>query len=160
MFRKAASALFLVLAVVALSSFRLPASGGKSDSAVYDVRGAFVTVAGGIDPVLGREIESHLKAAIRATVRTEPLPRVIVSLRVDEMTHKPFLFGHRQHVRFTVKVASVADGSVIAVGVYSARSTNGWALPEKVAWIAGKALSLAPPSGMSVAMALEAAFQP
>lgn len=160
MFRKVASALFLLLAVAALSAFRLPPAGGKSDAMLYDIRGAFVTAGPGIAPALAREVEQRLKAAIRATVREEPLPRIVVSVRIDEISGKPFLFGQRYKARFTVKAASVANGTVIAVGVYTARSANGWALAEKIARTAGKALSLDLPGGISVAMALEAALQP
>lgn len=160
MFRKAASLLFLLIAVTSLSAFRMPPAGARADGALYDVRGAFVTVGEGIAPALAREVEQRLKTAVQATVRKEPLPRVVVSVRIDQITQTPFFFGQRHKVRFTVKAASVANGSVIAVGVYSASSANGWALAEKIARIAGKALALEPPGGISVAMALESAFQP
>lgn|SRR6218665_3690013 len=157
--KKAASFLFLVLAVATLSAFRMPVSNGKAVAMLYDVRGAFVTVGEDVSPAMARDVEQRLKAAIQATVRTEPLPRVIVSVKVDEITRQPFFFGQRYKARFTVKAASVADGSVIAIGVYSASSANGWALAEKIARKAGKALMLEAPGGLSVALALEAAFQ-
>ena len=160
MFRKVASALFLLLAVVSLSAFRMPVTSNRGDAVLYDVRGAFVTVGEGISPALARDVEQHLKSSIQATTRKEPLPRVVVSVRVDSITQTPFFFGQRHRARFTVKAASVANGSVIAVGVYSASSANGWVLSEKIARIAAKALSLDPPGGMSVALALEAALQP
>ena len=159
MYRKAASLLFLVVAVIGLAGFRMPAA-NRADGTVYDIRGAFVTVGEGISPSLARDVESRIKAAVQATVRSEPLPRVVVSVRIDEIGETPFFFGKRLKARFTVKAASVANGSVIAVGVYTASSANGWALAEKIARIAGKALSLDPQGGLSVAMALEAALQP
>lgn len=160
MVRKAASILFLLLAVAGLSAFRMPPSGGKADGALYDVRGAFVTVGEGIAPAFARDVEQRLKSAIQATMRKEALPRVVVSVRIDQITQTPYFLGQRHKARFTVKAASVANGAVVAVGVYSASSANGWVLAEKIARAAGKALSLDSPGGISVALALDSAFEP
>lgn len=160
MIRNAASVLFLVVAVAMLSAFRMPVTGKPVNSTLYDVRGAFVTVGKGVSPETARDIERLLKASIQATVRTEPLPRVIASLRVDEITRKPFLFGQRYYSRFTVKVASVANGAVIAMGVYTVEAANRAVLNEKIVRAAGNALSLTSPDGLSVSLALDAALHP
>lgn len=160
MFRKVASVLLVLVACLGLMAFRMPQSGPAAGSAMlFDVRGVFVTGAHGISRELIAGVEGRLKSAVQATVRREALPRVVVSVRIDEYHRTATLFGARYRARFTVKAASVANGGVIAAGVYTARSATNWALPEKIARSAGKALSLAPPSGLSVAMALEAALQ-
>lgn len=160
MFRKAASVLVVLVAFLGLSAFRMPQSGtGNGDAMLFDVRGVFVTVAQGVAPEMARDVEQRLKSAVQATVRHEVLPRVVVSVKIDEIQRSKWLLGVRYKAKFTVKAASVVNGSVIAAGVYTARSGSTLVLPEKIARTAGKALSLAPPSGMSVAMAIEAALQ-
>ncbi|MCA0256516.1 MAG: hypothetical protein LCH47_07990 [Proteobacteria bacterium] len=160
MFRKAASVLVVLVAFLGVTAFRMPQSGASSaDAMLFDVRGIFVTVAQGVSPELARDVEQRLKSAVQATVRREVLPRVVVSVKIDEVQPVKWLFGVRYKTKFTVKAASVINGSVIAAGVYSARTANPSFLPDKIARTAGRALSLAPPSGMSVAMAIEAALQ-
>lgn len=160
MFRNIPSVLFIALAVLTLASFRMPAGDGKDGGMVYDIRGAFVTVGEEIDPRLARTVEQHLKAAIRATERSESLPRVVVSVRIDELKRDDSFFGPRIRARFTVKAAAVNSGAVIAVGVYSARSRSDRSLAHRISRAAARALSLEAPADLSLGQALEAAFMP
>ncbi|WP_284777552.1 hypothetical protein [Agrobacterium sp. lyk4-40-TYG-31] len=110
----------IMLASLALMSFRLEPKSGEGERLLYDVRGAFVAARPDISAELMQSIQYHMSNAIKATTRDRTRPRVVLTIRVISVTKGPFIFGERASARVVVRAAAVQTGEVIAESAFTA----------------------------------------
>ncbi|WP_117191077.1 hypothetical protein [Rhizobium terrae] len=118
MFRCVLRFVLILLAVLPLTAFRMPAGNEAREKLLYDVRGAFVTARPTVPQGLVIATDMLVDEAIRSTVRKTMLPRTIISVRIEETSHMPLMIGSRHEARVTVKAISVSTGEPIAEGTF------------------------------------------
>ncbi|WP_105424473.1 hypothetical protein [Neorhizobium tomejilense] len=118
MFRRLSRFCLIALTALPLMSFRLEQANTAQEKLFYDVRGAFVTARPDVPKELVIATDMLVDEAIRATVRSIALPRTIISVRIDEMSHMPMLIGSRHEAKVTVQAISVNSGEPIARGTF------------------------------------------
>lgn len=87
-------------------------------SQIYDVRSAVVLSGPNIPRALLAGIADRVNAAIAATVRDTPLPRVVVTIRVVTVEKEQGYQKDRNSAKIEVNAASVDNGEVIAVSSF------------------------------------------
>lgn len=88
----------------------------------YDVRDISVIADARVPEALMARVDRQVAAAIAVTRRREPLPRVVLTVKIDDFrlgTRFPF---HLSHARFRMTATSVDSGNPIATGTYVVRS--------------------------------------
>ena len=117
----------------------------------YDVRDVSVIADVRVPEALIARVEDQVSDAIEGTRRREPLPRVVLTVKIDD-----FGLGRRfppqlSHARFRVTAASVDSGDPVAVGIYTVRAgsndpaTANAVLAAAIASHIRYAFALAPP---------------
>lgn len=110
----------VALAALALMSFTMPPERkGRAGAPVYDVRGAFVAARGDTSHRLIQEIHHHIAASIDRTMRPTVNPRVVLTVRLDEVVRLPVFFSTWYSAKVNVKAASVVNGEVIAMADFA-----------------------------------------
>lgn len=104
----------VLLASLALMSFRLGPETGERDRLIYDVRGAFVAARPDVSPELMQSIHYQVANAINDTVRVRARPRVVLTIRLESYSKGSLLLGQRASVKAVVRAAAVQTGEVIA----------------------------------------------
>lgn len=104
----------VLLASLALMSFRIGPEAREGDRLIYDVRGAFVAARPDISPELMQSIHYQVSNAINDTVRVRARPRVVLTIRLDAYARGSLFLGQRASVKATVRAAAVQTGEVIA----------------------------------------------
>ncbi|WP_454849555.1 hypothetical protein [Rhizobium binxianense] len=94
----------------------------KPPEPMYDVRSAVVLSGPHMPAALLSGISDRVNAAIHATVRTTPLPRVVLTIRVVSIEKGLGYQRDRNLARISIDAASVDDGSVIAVTSFEVTS--------------------------------------
>ena len=94
----------------------------KQEKPVYDVRSAVVLSSATMSAELLSGISDRVNAAIRATVRTSELPRVVLTIRIVSVTKGLGFQKDRNVAKVSIDAASVEDGSVIAVTSFEVTS--------------------------------------
>ncbi|MGV8936856.1 MAG: hypothetical protein ACOH2J_07005 [Allorhizobium sp.] len=90
----------------------------------YDVRDVSIIADARVPEALLSRVDREVSAAIAATRRSQPLPRVVLTVKIDDFrigTRFPF---HLSHARFRMTAASVDSGNPIATGTYIVRSAS------------------------------------
>jgi hypothetical protein len=125
----------IAIAAVALMSFRLERAGGEREALLYDVRAAFVAAWGDVPHPLVARTDRLVNEAILSTVRTVPLPRAVLTVRINAVHSIPVIVGTRRSATVTVKAVGVASGEVIAEGTFdvSAHAVRAAAINEHLA---------------------------
>ncbi|CAD7045970.1 hypothetical protein REJC140_04030 [Pseudorhizobium endolithicum] len=116
--RSAPYCLLIVAAALALMSFRLDRNGKERESLLYDVRAAFVAAWGDVPHPLVAKTDRLVNEAILSTVRTTPLPRAVLAVRIEAVDFIPTIVGVRRSATVTVEAIAVANGDVIAQGTF------------------------------------------
>lgn len=109
----------ILLAALALMSFRLDAKPAGTEALYYDVRGAFVTARADVPQLLVTETDRLVNAAIDETVRPTVLPRTVLAVRIDRVIAEPAMLGSRRSATVTVEAFGVGDGEVVAAGSFT-----------------------------------------
>ncbi|BCH54634.1 hypothetical protein RvVAR031_22440 [Agrobacterium vitis] len=101
----------------------------------YDIRAVTVLAGPKVPLALVQGVERRLSAAIAATVRSEVLPRVILTVRVETMASGLGLDKRHNEAEVKVSAASVETGDVVAQGSFKVLTiTNDQTLgPESLA---------------------------
>jgi type IV pilus biogenesis protein CpaD/CtpE len=94
----------------------------KQEKPVYDVRGAVVLSSMTMSAELLSGISDRVNAAIRGTVRTSELPRVVLTIRIVSIAKGLGFQKDRNVAKVSIDAASVEDGSVIAVTSFEVTS--------------------------------------
>jgi type IV pilus biogenesis protein CpaD/CtpE len=94
----------------------------KQEKPVYDVRGAVVLSSTTMSAELLSGISDRVNAAIRGTVRTSELPRVVLTIRIVSIAKGLGFQKDRNVAKVSIDAASVEDGSVIAVTSFEVTS--------------------------------------
>ncbi|MGO4194477.1 hypothetical protein AB4Z13_03830 [Rhizobium sp. YAF28] len=94
----------------------------KQEKPVYDVRGAVVLSSTTMSAELLSGISDRVNAAIRGTVRTSELPRVVLTIRIVSVAKGLGFQKDRNVAKVSIDAASVEDGSVIAVTSFEVTS--------------------------------------
>ena len=110
----------LVLASLALMSFRLETETRDADRLLYDVRGAFVAARPEVSADLMQTIHYEISSAIQATTRDKTRPRVVLTIRLLTVTNTSLMFGERASARVLVRAAAVQTGEVVAETTFTA----------------------------------------
>ena len=110
----------ILLASLALMSFRLEPEAGGGERLLYDVRGAFVAARPDISADIMQSIHYRVSNAIKSTMRDETRPRVVLTIRLVSVTKGSFMFGERASARVIVRAAAVQTGEVIAEAKFTA----------------------------------------
>ncbi|NKN37871.1 hypothetical protein HFC70_16080 [Agrobacterium sp. a22-2] len=90
----------------------------------YDVRDISVIADSRVSPVLIAGIDRRISASIGATRRPEPLPRVVLAVRVENYAVGTGIGRRLNEARFRVSAISVENGETIATGVFDVYSTS------------------------------------
>jgi hypothetical protein len=91
----------------------------KAPEPTYDVRSAVVTSAPGIAPPgLLSATGDRVNAAIAATTRNTPLPKVALIIRLAEVRKGQGFSEERNVAKVTIDATSVSTGSVIAIASF------------------------------------------
>ena len=88
----------------------------------YDVREVAVLANGRVSPALIRGVDSRVSHAISATIRTQPLPRVVLSVKIDRVVKGVGESRDRNEATFSVDVFAVDNGALLANGMFKAIS--------------------------------------
>ncbi|MBF2715793.1 hypothetical protein [Agrobacterium vitis] len=101
----------------------------------YDIRAVTVLAGPKVPLVLVQGVERRLSAAVAATVRSEVLPRMILTVRVEAMASGLGLDKQHNEAEIKVSAASVETGDVVAQGAFKVLTiTNDQTLgPESLA---------------------------
>jgi hypothetical protein len=110
----------VLLASFALMSFRLEPEVSDSDKLLFDVRGAFVAARPDVSGELMQSIQYQISNAIRSTTRDRGRPRVVLTIRVMNVSRGSFILGERASARVVVRAAAVQTGEVIAQAAFTA----------------------------------------
>ncbi len=110
--------LLVAAAALALMSFRLERAGGEREVLLYDVRAAFVAAWGDVPHPLVARTDRLVNEAILSTVRAIPLPRAVLTVRINAVHSIPVIVGARRSATVTVEAIGVASGEVIAEGTF------------------------------------------
>ncbi len=110
----------IMLASLALMSFRLEPKAGEGERLLYDVRGAFVAARPDISPELMQSIHYQMSNAIKSTTRDKTRPRVVLTIRLISVDRGSFMFGERASARVVVRAAAVQTGEVVAETKFTA----------------------------------------
>lgn len=110
----------IMLAALALMSFRLTPEAVEGDRLLYDVRGAFVAARPDVSPELMQSIHYQISNAIQATTRDMMRPRVVLTIRLVSVTKSAIMFGERASARVIVRAAAVQTGEVVAETKFTA----------------------------------------
>jgi type IV pilus biogenesis protein CpaD/CtpE len=94
----------------------------KQEKPVYDVRSAVVLSSTTMSAELLSGISDRVNAAIRGTVRTSELPRVVLTIRIVSIAKGLGFQKDRNVAKVSIDAASVEDGSVIAVTSFEVTS--------------------------------------
>jgi len=84
----------------------------------YDIRAVTVLAGPKVPVALIEGVERRLSAAVDATVRSEVLPRVILTVRVESMAGQLGLDKQHNEALVQVSAASVETGEVVAKGEF------------------------------------------
>jgi len=82
----------------------------------YDVRAAVVMAGPDVPLPLVQGVERRVSDAVAATVRTEVLPRVVLTVRLDNVATSIGLDKNKNEVEVKVTAASVDTGAVVSEG--------------------------------------------
>lgn len=104
----------VVLASLALMSFRLGPETRERERLIYDVRGAFIAARPDVSPELMQSIHYQVSNAIGDTVRVRARPRVVLTIRLESFSRASLLLGKRASVKVVVRAAAVQTAEVIA----------------------------------------------
>ncbi|KQO81011.1 hypothetical protein [Rhizobium sp. Leaf262] len=110
----------VLLASLALMSFRLEPEAGDGGKLLYDVRGAFVAAKPDVSPELMQSIHYHMSNAIKSTTRDQTRPRVVLTIRLLAVTKGSLILGERASARVVVRAAAVQTGEVVAETSFTA----------------------------------------
>ncbi|MES5096920.1 hypothetical protein ABUK73_01685 [Agrobacterium sp. BA1120] len=110
----------ILLASLALMSFRLEPETSDGERLLYDVRGAFVAARPDISAELMQSIQYQMSNAIKSTTRDRTRPRVVLTIRLISVTKGSFIFGERASARVVVRAAAVQTGEVVAESAFTA----------------------------------------
>ncbi len=110
----------ILLASLALMSFRLEPGTSDGERLLYDVRGAFVAARPDISAELMQSIQYQMSNAIKSTTRDRTRPRVVLTIRLISVTKGSFIFGERASARVVVRAAAVQTGEVVAESAFTA----------------------------------------
>jgi hypothetical protein len=123
MFRVCLRLALVLAATLPLMAFRMPASDSGLPKLLYDIRGAVVM---GDDDSIPKTLVSsadlQIDRAIRQTMRSLVLPRMIISVKIGRVSHEPMLIGARHVAVVTVQAISVETGEPVAEGTFKASS--------------------------------------
>lgn len=84
----------------------------------YDVRAAVVVAGPKIPLPLVQGVERRMSDAVAATTRTEVLPRVILTVRLDDMSTSIGLDKNKNEINVKVSAASVETGAIVSEGEF------------------------------------------
>lgn len=110
----------ILLASLALMSFRLEPETSDGERLLYDVRGAFVAARPDISAELMQSIQYQMSNSIKSTTRDRTRPRVVLTIRLISVTKGSFIFGERASARVVVRAAAVQTGEVVAEAAFTA----------------------------------------
>ncbi len=85
---------------------------------VYDVRSAVVVSGPNVSPALLTATSDRVNAAIAATTRETPLPRVVLTIRVAEVEKGQGFNKDRNTAKINIDATSVDTGSVIGIASF------------------------------------------
>jgi len=88
----------------------------------YDVRDVSVIADARVPEALMIRVDRQVSAAIAATRRAQPLPRVVLTVKIDDFRLGSRFPFHLSHARFRMTATSVDSGNPIATGTYLVRS--------------------------------------
>lgn len=88
----------------------------------YDVREVAVLARGRVSPALIRGVDSRVSHAISATIRTQALPRVVLSVKIDKVVKGIGENRDRNEATFSVDVFAVDNGALLGNGMFKAIS--------------------------------------
>lgn len=89
---------------------------------LYDVRDVAVLSSRPVSYALIQGVDTRVSDAIAATVRRQALPRVVLSVKIDRVIKGAGERRDRNEAEFSVDVASVDSGALIASGSFKAVS--------------------------------------
>ncbi|MDI7863261.1 hypothetical protein MRS76_14985 [Rhizobiaceae bacterium n13] len=104
---------FLILPIVAACSIERPSLEEKTPR--YDVRQAVVIAKGDIPPALIEGVDRRVEDAIQATVRQEPLPRVVLTIEIQEVEKQIGQKRDRNSAIVTARATAVENGMQVAL---------------------------------------------
>jgi hypothetical protein len=111
----------------------------------YDVRAAVVMAGPNVPLPLVQGVERRVSDAVAATVRTEVLPRVVLTVRLDNVATSIGLDKNKNQIDVKVSAASVDTGAVISEGefkVLTQTSTSSLAVESLAEEVAARVRSL------------------
>ncbi len=97
----------------------------KPPQLYYDVRAVVVMAGPNVPLDLVRGLERRMSDAVAVTVRSEVLPRVIVTVRMDSIATSIGLDKNKNEVIVKVSAASVENGAVVAEGEFKVMTETG-----------------------------------
>ncbi len=103
-----------------LMSFRLEPEARDADRLLYDVRGAFVAAKPDVSAELMQTIHYEISNAVESTNRDRTRPRVVLTIRLLDVTKASLIFGERASARVVVRAAAVQTGEVVAESKFTA----------------------------------------
>jgi len=111
-------ALKALLGCLALAACASVTAATKPAEPVYDVRSAVVVSGPNIPPALLTATNGRVNAAIAATTRDAPLPRVVLTIRVVEVKKAQGFNNDRNTAKIAIDATSVDTGSVIGIASF------------------------------------------
>lgn len=118
MFGQALRALRVLLGCFTLAACTSLSTANTPPDPVYDVRSAVVVSGPNVPPALLTAMNDRVNAAIAATERDAPLPRVVLTIRVTEVQKGQGFNKDRNTAKVNIDATSVETGSVVGIASF------------------------------------------